>query len=102
MQLFLWIDYRFPGVLLAHISREIDLKGSALSRHTLHCNVSVTLFDNAVDSGKPQARAFAGLLGGEEWLEDMRQRYEVDSHSCVGKRQEHVAAGLGTRMASHE
>src|SRR5208337_2572692 len=89
-QFFPRIAFLFRHRRLTRMSREIDLKRSALSRRAIHPNISITLFYDAVHSGKSKSRALAAFLGGEEWLKDMCERSGVHSRSRVGHGQKHV------------
>ena len=54
--------------------------------------------DDAIGRRQPQARAFAGLLGGEERLEEVVSRGAVHAHARVGDREEEVWTGLDVEM----
>src|SRR5262249_10109707 len=52
-------------------AREIDLERRSAPRLTVHENEPAALLDDAVHRGQPQPGALAGLLGGEERLEQV-------------------------------
>ena len=55
-------------------ARQVDDDGGALAERALDVDMAPRLGDEAVHHAQPQARALADLLGGEERVEDARQR----------------------------
>src|SRR2546426_2833196 len=63
---------------------EIDLEAGAPSNLGIDRDVAVALLYDPVDSGEPQSRPFADLLGCEKRLEKMRADRRGPAGTCVG------------------
>src|ERR1700756_621573 len=98
MQVFGMVDWLWLRRWLPLITREINFKRGTPSWGTLHRDISVALFDNAVHGCKSKSRSLAPFFGGEEWLEHMRQCSGVHAGSGVGYPQHHKVSGFRTRM----
>src|SRR5690606_39623664 len=55
-----------------------------LGDRTFDIDFPAQVFDDAVDHRQPQARAFARLLGSEEWLENAIEVLACDTAAAVG------------------
>src|SRR5262249_8405 len=64
----------------------------------VHFDVSAALFDDAVDSGQPQARAFADLLSRIERLEDTSSSLIVHSSPSVTDSQPYKRSRRNTQF----
>jgi hypothetical protein len=60
-----------------------------------HLDPAVVLFDDAVHGGEPQAGSLAGLLGGEERLENVRQNLGGDPAPGILHTQADLTPGPG-------
>ena len=56
------------------------------------------MLDDAVDGGEAEAGALSDFLGGEERLENVRERLRGHAGAGVGHGEHDVATGLGARM----
>src|ERR1700680_541286 len=79
--------YRFPR------SREFQPERCAFIRSRAHVNLSGVFPDDAVAYRKPQARAAAGRLRGEEGIEDAVQIFARNSGTRVGNLDFDCAVG---------
>src|SRR5690349_7775219 len=77
---------------------QVNLKRRAFARSAVHPDVSIALFDDAVNSRQAEPCALASFLCGEEGFKDVCQDCQVHSCSAVAYRQKHVISGPGTRM----
>src|SRR5690606_26080531 len=68
---------------------------AALDHRAFDVDIAAQLFDDAVHQCQTEAGALAGLLGGEEWLEDFFQMLLGDAAALVGDR--HMQAVVGAR-----
>ena len=57
-------------------------------------DVSIALFDDAIDGGEAEAGAFAFFLGGEEGFEDAGLSFLVHAVAGIGHGDDGVASGL--------
>src|SRR5207247_501558 len=73
---------------------QIDVEGGSFSQLAIDPDASFTLLHNSVDCRKAQARSFAKLLRGEEWLEDLFLRLAVHAAAVVRYRKHNIVAGL--------
>ncbi len=72
---------------------EIDRERGAFLRLAFQVDVPVMFPDDAVNHGKAETRAFAHVLGREEWLKDLVLKMSRDSDACIRDGQERVFAG---------
>jgi hypothetical protein len=86
--------------------RQVDGEGGSPARFGLATNSAAALLDDSQNGGESQAGSLAGLLGGEERLEEMRPRVRVHSNPGVAHGHRHVAArrqapnpGIGLRQS---
>ena len=92
----------FVDRLVGHGSdggREVDLEGRAETGLGVDLHVPAGLGDDAVDRREPEAGAVAGLLGGEERLEDVLETVRRDPRAGVRDGQAHVALGRDQVLA---
>ena len=75
------------------MARQEDGESGALARRALDRDVPAALLHDAVDRGQAEAGALAGLLGGEEGLEDPRLRRHVHADAGVAHGEHDVGAG---------
>src|SRR5579859_1875382 len=83
---------------LPFVTREEDLKRGPVPQGAVYPDVSVALFNDAVDSRESEPRSLAAFLRGEEWLKDMCEGLGIHASSRVGHSQHHELPGLGTWM----
>ncbi len=79
-------------------AREIDLKARAEAESAIDPDVAAALLDDSVDGGEAEASSLSDFLGGEEWLEDVRESLLGHAGAGVGHRKHDVATGLRARM----
>ena len=73
-------------------ARQVDTENSPRFRLGVDGDRAARLLDNAEHGGQTQPRSLAGLLGGEEGLEDVLARLERDSLADVGDGEDDVGA----------
>src|ERR1700693_2968349 len=64
--------------------REFEAERSAFARSAADLDGAAVLLHDAVADRKPQARSFAGGLGGEEGVENTVEQLAGDAHAGVG------------------
>ena len=74
--------------------RDEDLDRSSLLRLTGDPNHAAVLFDYSIDNGEAEAGAARGQPGGEERIEDMRQRVAIHPRTGVAHREDEVPPGF--------
>ena len=88
------------GFLLAGVPLEtgkVNVESGAAAGRGGDGDFAAALLDNAIDVGKAQAGAFAGVLGGEKRLEQVGLHF--GRHAAAGVRDAQKSVGAGRQMA---
>ena len=80
---------------------QVDLERGAVAELAVHPDRAAALRDDAVHGGQPQAGAAAGLLRGEERLEEALLRGGVHAGTGIGDRHHDVRSRGGAGVLGH-
>src|SRR5579883_2152267 len=73
--------------------RQVDFESGAAAGLAVYGAVAATLFQDPVDSRQSEAGAFPRLLGGEERLEDVCERFAFQAAPVIGHGEQDVRTG---------
>src|SRR5579885_1793068 len=73
--------------------RQVDFESGAAAGLAVYGDVAATLFHDPVDGRESEAGAFPRLLGGEERLEDLCERFAVHAAPVIGHGEQDVRTG---------
>src|SRR5258708_40113679 len=80
-------------------ARQRDLEERSFARLAFDANVATVIADDAVADGQTQARAFADLFGGEEWIVNLDQMFRGNTAARVVEANEDgIVAGCSGNL----